>query len=239
VDTSIAHAADVAVGRYDLTYRSPSAGQTLTVSFTASDESPGVVAVQAASLTIGQASASQTPTNLQASVAGQNVVLRWDAPHTGAPTVGYIVEAGSATGLRDLLVAPTGSTATTLSAAAPDGIYHVRVRAVTAAGVSEPSNEVVVQVGCAAAPDAVSQLDVEIAGDLVTLTWETSAGASGYVVQVGSATGLSNLAVIPVSAPALVTHAPPGTYFVRVAARNACGVSMLSNEVVVGVTSAR
>ncbi len=61
-------------------------------------------------------------------------------------------------------------------------------------------------------------------GRLVTLTWGAAAGATSYVVEAGSASGLANLAVLPVGAnPALTVTAPPGTYFVRVRGLNGCG----------------
>jgi hypothetical protein len=239
VDTSVGHADAIALGRYQLTYQSASPGQTLTVTYTQSDPGAGVVAIQAAALTAGPALPTPTPTHLQAAVAGNEVTLRWEAPTAASPATGYIVEAGSAPGLRDLLVVPTGSAATMASAIAPNGTYHVRLRAITATGITEPSNEVVVQVGCLGPPATPDGLLVDVAGTYVTLMWNDSDGAVGYVVQAGSASGLSDVAVARVTGSTVATPAPPGTYFARVVGFNACGASAPSDEVIVRVVYAQ
>jgi len=73
----------------------------------------------------------------------------------------------------------------------------------------------------------------------VTLLWAAASGGcapSDYIVQAGSAPGLSNIAVINVGAAAtLSAAAPPGTYYVRVIALNAAGGSPASAEIVVAV----
>ena len=98
------------------------------------------------SFTIGTA-APGAPSSLAAAVgAGGSVTLNWAAPVTGGAPTGYVIEAGSAPGLSNVAVAPTGSTATTFGAVAPTGTYFVRVRAVNAGGASGASNEVVVIV---------------------------------------------------------------------------------------------
>jgi hypothetical protein len=239
VDTSVGHADAIALGQYQLTYQSASPGQTLTVTYTQSDPGAGVVAIQAAALTAGPALPTPTPTHLQAAVAGNEVTLRWEAPTAASPATGYIVEAGSAPGLRDLLVVPTGSAATMASAIAPNGTYHVRLRAITATGITEPSNEVVVQVGCLGPPATPDGLLVDVAGTYVTLMWNDSDGAVGYVVQAGSASGLSDVAVARVTGSTVATPAPPGTYFARVVGFNACGASAPSDEVIVRVVYAQ
>ncbi|MEZ5284721.1 MAG: Ig-like domain-containing protein [Vicinamibacterales bacterium] len=77
---------------------------------------------------------------------GRLVTLTWDAPATGAPVTGYMVEAGSASGLGNLAVLSTGSTATSFSTVAPPGTYFVRVYALNSAGAGVASNEVVIVV---------------------------------------------------------------------------------------------
>ncbi len=235
VDTSISHATGVAVGMYQLTYQAANPGQTLSVTFTQDNATSGVVAIQAAALRIGQADPSTVPTNLRATVVGNEVTLQWEAPTSGSAPVGYVVEAGSASGFSNIVIAPTGSGATTLSTVAPNGTYYVRVRAVTPEGTSGASNEVVAQVGCAGPPPAPSGLAGDVVGSQVTLTWDSSGGATRYEVHAGSASGLSNLAVAPVAGSGLVVQAPPGTYFVRVIAHDACGVSPPSSEIVIAI----
>jgi predicted phage tail protein len=85
------------------------------------------------------------PLNLRESGVGSMVELTWQAPSTGDPPVGYLLEAGSAPGLADLVVLPLGNV-TAFATTAPPGVYYVRVRAVNAWGVAGPaSNEVVVR----------------------------------------------------------------------------------------------
>jgi hypothetical protein len=76
-------------------------------------------------------------------------------------------------------------------------------------------------------------------GLIVALSWTYPSGvpAAQFVIEAGDAPLGSNLAVVtvPGNDPRFTAQAPPGTYFVRVRARNACGTSTGSNEVVVRV----
>ena len=182
------------------------------------------------------------PSNLGSSVLGDLVTLNWVAPATGCAVAGYGVLAGSAPGLADIAVINVGA-ATSVSVTAPAGTYFVRVVSFNAFGVSPTSNEItVVSAGpCSTPPDAPSNLTVATLGNVVTLNWSGPAGgcpATGYVVQAGSAPGASDLALFDVgAATSLTVAAPPGTYHVRVIARNAFGNSAPSNEVAVPVTA--
>ncbi len=76
-------------------------------------------------------------------------------------------------------------------------------------------------------------------GSLVTLNWTAAAGAASYRLRVGTAPGLTNLldadmgGVTGVQANA--AGLPPGPYFARVVAVNACCVSAASKQVSVPV----
>lgn len=85
-------------------------------------------------------------------------------------------------------------------------------------------------------PPAPEHLLSSVSGSFVSLGWASVPGATDYIVEAGSAPGLANLynAAIGVS-PGLHTPAPPGRYYVRVRARNASGISVPSNEVIVDV----
>ena len=79
-----------------------------------------------------------------------------------------------------------------------------------------------------------------LAGRQVTFAWSApvSGGApTEYVIEAGRAPGLTDLASLPTgnTAVGLTIGAPPGTYYVRIRARNACGTGSVSNEVEVVV----
>jgi quercetin dioxygenase-like cupin family protein len=90
-----------------------------------------------------------------------------------------------------------------------------------------------VATGCTSPPGAPANLTISRTGSIVTLTWSVaSGGVTSYVVRAGSAPGQSNYADFDTrsTATTLTASAPPGTYYVRVHARNACGLSAASNE---------
>src|SRR4029077_2431531 len=84
-----------------------------------------------------------------------------------------------------------------------------------------------------------SGLTVAVAGSRVVLAWIAPAGGdapSSYVIEAGSSSGRIDLANFDTgsSAPSLVVDGvPAGTYYVRVRARNAAGVSAPSGEALV------
>jgi hypothetical protein len=190
----------------------------------------------------GAVGAPGPPSGLTTSASGSNVTLGWIAPTTGGAPTGYLIEAGSSTGLANLASFPTGTTATSFATGGvPAGTYIVRVKATNAAGTSAPSNEstLVVGGGCTTAPSApLGLFIVSNSGGTVSLAWTASAGSpTTYIVEAGSSSGSSNLANLDLgsSVPGLTTPAPRGLYFVRVRGRNACGTSAPSNEIIVNV----
>jgi len=96
------------------------------------------------------------------------------------------------------------------------------------------------RLDCTAPPSAPSSLVPTKNGTIVSLNWAPPVGAdpvSTYVIEAGNTPGTNNVGtfVAPGSASTFQREAPPGTYYVRVFARNACGTSAPSNEVVVTV----
>jgi hypothetical protein len=91
---------------------------------------------------------------------------------------------------------------------------------------------------CVAASSA-RPLSGSVASGIVSLNWGPSSGgcaATGYIVRAGAVPGLPNPVSLPVGgATSLQVAAPPGTYYVAVAAENAFGVSALSNEIPIRV----
>jgi photosystem II stability/assembly factor-like uncharacterized protein len=181
------------------------------------------------------------PTNLQASVVGDTVMLTWSAPSTGGPS-GYVIDAGTGPGLANLATLPIATTSFT-AVSVPRGTYYVRVRSASGGERSAPSNEVVVNVGtpggtgCTTEPPVPSTLTSTVAGQLVTMQWTAAPGAVSYVIEAGSSSGNANIVVFDTGSAAttFTASAVPGTYYVRVRARNACGTSGPSNERVIVV----
>jgi hypothetical protein len=96
------------------------------------------------------------------------------------------------------------------------------------------------QVDCSAPPEVPPDVGYTKAGDVVTITWGSPAGTerpTTYVVEAGNAPGLNNAGtyVTPGAVTNLSRQAPPGTFYVRIFSRNACGTSAASNEIAVTV----
>jgi hypothetical protein len=182
------------------------------------------------------------PGHLAVSASGSTASLAWSAPTSGGAATAYLIEAGSAPGRSDLAAFSTGTPATSLSVGnVPAGTYYVRVHGQNAAGTGAASNEMALVVGasvCTLPPGAPSGLAVQIAGSTVTLSWSASAGTlTSYVIAAGSSSGGSDLAVVDTGSTATTMTATVGggVYFVRVYAKNACGMSAPSNEVIIRV----
>ena len=176
-----------------------------------------------------------SPTGLTSIVNGSAVTLSWQPGSGGGPVAAYQLEVGSVPGAADLLVSQMVANGTAATGV-PDGLYFVRVRALNTVGFSDPSGEITVRVGCLGAPAAPVILTSQVAsGGLATLTWSAVAEASNYLIEAGSVSGASDLALITTGAALLSGVVPSGTYFARVRARNGCGASAPSQEVVVQV----
>jgi hypothetical protein len=197
-------------------------------------------AVRAAVLGPAPATTPLPPINLAATVSGASVTLTWSAPVGGDPPMAYAIEAGLAPGLANLASISTGGPTTVFHA---DGVgvgtYYVRVRTVGAAGVSAPSNEVVLRIGPAIPPGAPTGLAEGNRFELAYLRW--IAPTSGdrpftYVIQAGSSPGGTDVAVIQTGSAdtSFSGTLPPfgrGLFYVRVSAVNAAGQGPPSNEV--------
>jgi hypothetical protein len=191
-------------------------------------------------LTVGAGglAAPGAPQSVDATMVGRRLVLWWWPPIDGGTPSDYVVEAGSATGLTNIATLPVGARAFTYDPV-PNGFYFLRVRSRNAAGVSAPSAEVMVVAGGVASPPGfVLDPSAVVNGSTVTLGWVAPPGVvTGYVIEAGSAPGLSNLAVLPVGNITSISFPgiPPGTYYVRVRAENGLGRGVASREVVIVV----
>jgi len=191
-------------------------------------------------LTLGMSAAGvalpEAPNTVQAFMLDGLLTMTWLQPPRGGPATGYIVEAGSATGLTNIGSVTVPGRSLTF-ANVPPGFYFLRVRATNAGGASAPSPEVMIVVGgVAAPPNAPNFTSHTVSGSTVTLNWTAPVGgtpATSYIIEAGSAPGLSNLAVANTGSTATTigfAGVPPGTYYVRLRAANAQGASVVSNE---------
>jgi hypothetical protein len=87
---------------------------------------------------------------------------------------------------------------------------------------------------CTVPPAPPEALAFTVAGLDVRLTWTGSPTAENYTLEAGRAPGDASLANIRLGTVTVFSaSAPPGVYYVRTRAHNACGTSPPSNEVVV------
>lgn len=180
------------------------------------------------------------PSNLTFNTASSTVSLSWNPPSSGDPATSYVVEAGSVSGLANVASFDTGSALTSLSVDnVPVGRYFVRVKARNGAGLSAPTNEVLIVVGgSCAVPAAPTNLRSCATSTTLSLTWSGSPGAASYILEAGSSPGASNLFASDIGSEVSMTAtAPPGTYYIRLRAKSPCGASAPSNEIIVTVGS--
>jgi hypothetical protein len=180
------------------------------------------------------------PTRPFAWMSGRRLTLTWGGPAAGGEPTGYLVEAGTAAGLANLGSALVTGRFLTFDPV-PDGFYFLRVRSARGADQSEPSAEIMLNVGnVPAPPGAPTALASALSGTTVNLTWTapTEGSPTSYILEAGSEPGLANLVTqcTGSSATSLAyADVPPGTYYVRVRAVNSLGAGVASNEVVVTV----
>ena len=173
-------------------------------------------------------SAPGTPTNLAASVTGSAVNITWAAPMSGGTAENYRLEAGSAPGLSDITTFETATTGLAVGGV-PIGQYFVRVRASNAVGISAPTSDLTINVGCTP-PLAPTTFTASAAGSTVTLGWNVAAGTTGMLVEAGYGPGATAVTIAVGGTGVVFPGIPPGSYYVRTRARNACGLSTPSIE---------
>jgi hypothetical protein len=189
---------------------------------------------------IGVQTVPQAPLNVQTTSADGVVEIRWAPPASGATPSWYDIEAAPAGSSAFLTVARVVMPMVSATHVAA-GLWDVRVRAVTDGGRSAPSNAVTITAAsCTSPPSAPAGLvsaGTTTLSAMARLHWNApaSGGAEDYVIEVGSASGASDLGRIVSTGPGLVfeSTAPSGVFFARVRARNACGESAPSNDAVV------
>ena len=196
----------------------------------------------------GTLSRPSPPVDLKATVTGSTILLTWEPPASGDSISNFVLKAGSSSGLSNLASFTVGDS-TNYRMIAPAGTYFVRVRAVNPAGVGPPSSDVVVRVvhtaPCSGPPRLFSNtMRFEQGGTSISLSAAAETETNSFILEMGSASGRADLGTYEKPARGgnafgLMLYglamARPGLYFNRVRAKNACGVSEPSNEVVFAI----
>ena len=178
----------------------------------------------------------RTPGSLAVNWTGTTATLSWTAPAAdGVDEVAtsYVVEAGTSPGSSNVGTVNVGNTTTNSSRRRSVRPVRRRVRALNDYGESDASDDVGSRAGRAS---PTRQLVSRGSSGDVNLSWSAPSGGppAGYVIEAGSAPGLTDLASLNVgNVTSFTTTAPPGVYYVRVRAVNDWGTSAPSNEVVV------
>jgi hypothetical protein len=184
-------------------------------------------------VTVGGActAAPSPPSGLVASAQGSTLSASWTPPASGCAPTSYVIRGGSAPGSTNVGAVNVGLS-TSVAANLPPGTYYLTVVAMNGAAASAPSSEVAVTVGGCTVPAAPTNFVASSALDVVTLMWQAPSGSvTRYQLEVGSATGASDIASVPFHGTGLQTAGVQrGTYFLRVRAENACGVGPASAE---------
>lgn len=178
------------------------------------------------------------PLDLRADTSGNEVTFSWRASPQSVVSR-YVLRAGDVSGTSRLASLDVGA-GTSAVVTAPAGAFFVTLVAVNECGTSVASEEAVAVVGGAPVPPGRPfNLEALVTGNDVVLTWGAPSIGTGpfqYVVEVGSAPGLSNVLVAPASATSLgATAVPAGIYYVRTRAIGIAGTGPVSNEVAVVV----
>ena len=180
-----------------------------------------------------------TPGNVAATVGPSVLAVTWTAPSTGATPTAYRLDFFS--GSTPVLSLPVAAV-TSASVAIPAGVvgtFGVQVTALAEGLAGAPSNLVLFTIGvagCTAPPPAPSGLSGTITAGTAVVSWTASIGATSYIVQAGSTTGMADLFNANVGSTTAVSASglPAGfRAFVRVAAVNACGASLPTADVLV------
>lgn len=173
------------------------------------------------------------PPALSASATGSRVALRWGSAPGLVPATHYLLYVGTQPGTANIASGFPVGNQLGVTGDLPRGRYYVRVQAANRFGAGPLSSEVAVDVGPMAIPGSPEGLDQSWHGTIVTLAWNSVPDATSYLVEAGSRPGAADVARVVAATNGLAVNVPPGTFYVRVRAVNAAGVSAPSREIIV------
>jgi titin len=175
-------------------------------------------------------------------VNGNALSMTWGLPASGGAPTGYTLLARVVPGGPIAYSQPLGNV-TSFGINAPNGVFYLSVVATNASGPGPESNVVPVTVpSLPPPPGSPTGLVVNVSGNSATFTWvaPTSGGpVANYVLIAGQTPGfvtpLATLVRPATPTGVVVNGVPPGTWYVRIFASNAGGISASTNEVQVAV----
>ncbi len=168
------------------------------------------------------------PTAFTVGSSGSIASMTWAPPSTGSAPTNYLLEAGAGPGAANLGVLPLAGLS--FSTPVPAGTSYLRLKAQNACGVGPATAEQVLTMACIA-PGQPAAPGANVSGSTANLSWIAVAGATGYRLSVGTTAGASNiLSTFVTGTTRQLTGLTNGTYFMRVAAQNACGSGPTSGE---------
>lgn len=115
------------------------------------------------------------------------------------------------------------------------GTYYVRVRSLNGTATSGVSNEVQLSTSSGtrtAPPTPPAGFGAQVSGLTMVFSWTASSGSpTTYILEAGSTTGSSNLAVSELGSAATTFSATAGVgTYVRPRAKNSCGAENPAGE---------
>ncbi|MFN7977269.1 MAG: Ig-like domain-containing protein [Vicinamibacterales bacterium] len=230
--SNVAHGALALNANGGFTY-TPTTGYSGADSFTyRATNSAGPGNTVTVSLTVDAVPAGpQPPSNFRITgMIGNTVSMAWTLPTTGPAPIALQLEGGLTPG-SVLGVLPLGPTPG-VTVALPTGSFFIRMRTITASGVSGPSNEITANINVPVAPSAPSNLLGLVNGNALALTWTPTFGGgapSGAILDVSGPVSAS----LPLGNVETFTYpaVPAGTYTFSVRQTNATNTSAGSNAV--------
>ncbi len=211
-------------------------GTTIIAGIPSASPSSGAPGGAVAVFTLQQSGVPGAPTNFNATADGNTVTMSWNPPASGGTPTGYTLIARAPGGA--VLLTQTLGLVHGVSASGPNGTYVLSIVATNASGAGAESASVTVVLPVTGPPPgAPAGLSASVAGTTAVFTWNPPASGgpvTNYILLAGTTPGFTN----PVASLTLggtpgtsVPNVPPGTYYVRVYARNNGGLSAASNEV--------